>query len=194
MKDKEPFREAMRRPGGMIKSAGFKDDPRYRGGHLTTPGLDADIILKPNLLMLIPRVVLWVVVYFTFSNEYGINASAGKFFLYSLCILDIICAIPKFFFERTILRPDGIERTLLFHKKFFRWEIYHQVKRDPLGLTFRSKPAWGIWKDEFNFIISWLYYSPSAIRRVADLFPLELGQPADSTSYSDSEGLMNINA
>lgn len=194
MREKEPFREATTIPPGMVKSAGFKDDPRYSGGHLGKPDITKEIVLKPNLVMIIPRIILWAVVYFFFTGESGPGASGSKWFLYGLVIIDIICAVPKFFFERTILKPDGIERTLLLHSKFFKWDDFHTLKRDFLGLTFRSKPGWGIWRDEFNLIFSWLYYSPASLRRVADLFPDELGHSPGHNHFPDNGDLMDIKA
>ena len=170
MERKEPFREAFKIPSGMLKSDPLKDDPRYRGGHIPKPLVGEDIVLRPNILMLVPRVMVWGLIFYLFRGEEMLGTAGSKWLLEGLCILDIIFAVPKFLFEHTIVKQEGIERGILWSSILFPWEDFHTLERDFLGLSFRTKPGWGIWKDEFNFIISWLYYSPSAINKVYDLF------------------------
>jgi hypothetical protein len=192
MKEREPFRETFRSKGGMLKSAPFKDDPHYHGGRIPKPDIDGDVVLKPNIVMLLPRIIMWAIIFYIFRGEAEIGPNGSKFLFEGLVILDMIFAIPKFFFERTILDFDGMERTFLGHGKFFKWEEFHKMERDPLGLTFRVKPGWGVWRDEFNFTISWLYYSLSDIARVREFFPTYSG-PAEDNGHGH-DNLRNLKA
>jgi len=192
MNRKEPFREAFKIPSGMLKSDPFKDDPRYHGGRLPMPLIGEDIVLKPSILMLIPRIIVWVLVFYIFRGEEMLGTAGSKWLLEGLCVLDIIFAVPKFLFEHTTVKQEGIERSILWSRKLFPWEDFHTLERDFLGLSFRTKPGWGIWKDEFNFIISWLYYTPAAIRLVADLFAHGIIKPKEPMKAENGR-LINLN-
>jgi hypothetical protein len=189
MVEKEPFREAFRLPRGMIKSAGFKDDPRYRGGRLRRPILEGDIVLRPDPSKFILRIIAWAVLLWIFLEDATSTAYSLPFIAF--IVVDIIFAVPKFLFERTTLRPDGVERSLLLNKTFLPWEDFHRISRDSLGVGFRVKRPWGIWMDDYNLLFSRLYYSSASIDRVVSLFKDDLsGSPAHA-AY-DGESLIDI--
>ena len=175
IKSYEPFRRAFQIPPGMVQALPFKEDPRYRGKLINTPRIADAIVLRPHILFLIPRIVVWTFFYFLFKDEPYLGTAGIKFIFYAMGILDLGSAIPKFLFEKTILTPEGIKRSFLFYEMFFKWDDIHQINHDSLSISFRIKKGWGIWLDEFNIIISNLYYAPSEIRKVTDIFAKELG-------------------
>ncbi len=168
MHKKEPFREAFKPVRGMMRVAGLKDDPRYHGGRVARPRTDG-FVIRPDPVMLIVRIIFWAGA--VFASLASLDDFSFAIFVIMAVILDAIFAIPKFLFERTAVLPEGIERTLLFMEQFFPWENIHGVTRDALGVSFRSKRPWGIWMDDYNFLVSWLYYSQGSVDRIAGLFP-----------------------
>lgn len=164
---KEPFAAAMRRPDGMISSEGFKDDPRWRGGRIKKPDVAGDIVIRPRGNFMPWAILVW-------------GAAWGLMFLHPIAeplfvfltvffVMYMVSAVPKLFLERTIITPAGIERVFGPIKTFFPWENFHNYTRDSLGINLRMIRPWGIWLDDYNFIVSNLYYSSGDIMKLDSL-------------------------
>jgi hypothetical protein len=168
MHKKEPFREAFKPVPGMLRVSGLKDDPRFKGG-VVMPTRVEGFIIRPDPCRFVVRIILWLAVLAVAIP--GIEAHGFAVVFVLAVILDAVFAIPKFFFEKTAILPEGIERTVLFMEEFFPWENIHEVAQDALGISFRSKRPWGMWMDDYNCIVSWIYYSHGSIERIVEIFP-----------------------
>jgi hypothetical protein len=173
MTHKEPFAAALRRPAGMISAEGFKDDPRWRGNRLQKPDVTRDIVLRPS-----PNIMGWAIVAWGAIWAIGyIHPILEPFFplVTVFFIMYMLSAIPKLFLEKTIITPSGIERVFGPFKSFFMWEKFHTYTRDGLGVNLRMVRPWGIWMDEYNLIVSNLFYSSEDVMKLDSLLFLSNG-------------------
>ncbi len=191
MSMKEPFAAAMRRPDGMLRSEGFKDDPRWQGGHILKPDIEHDIVLRPRIEFLLLRIVTVLI-----ALGLGLIHPAIYYIMLAISVMimaETVVTFPKLFIERTVITHKGIERWYGPYRMFFPWENFHNYSRDSLALNLRMIRPWGIWMDDYNLIVSNLYYSSADIMTLESMLYLSNNNNTGHPPHPGGDEMLNMN-